>query len=546
METHAGEESAVECQPRSLGEAIGHLQQLLGDHPMGGNHDRMNVRSKAGKPLRCIILGAYTSQGAGVTKRTQQAAQDGILQAVMAMASFRGRRLPFSSVCITQNGQAPVHKDRNNEGPSSVIAFGQFKGGELLIQNDAGKKYIQTETEGQVRASSLQCKRCWNYFAVQKYHMVLPFTGERFSVSLYCCRNLKRLDTEDLARLAQWGFVLPQHLYENGDDPCGPSDDEVSALSNAPGIPCAFPFVTAADYACSEDMCSAEVPMSDLPSAPMPDQPSVSFRFPPGDRSALPLFAASAACIVPGSEGRSVKRTRSWNSGPPPRRASRRPLTLSQHITRVCSESSSPFGRFYQAGVVHVQNQRISAKPPDSGQEQAALFPMGFPYPQVFTPAVVPLSARRRQRYWATRRVQQFMNLMVAQWTWLSLGGPRRGLNSQMMGLPLSPMQRQCVAAQTVNVRTLCRVPLDSDASDESGAGGSKLQHLLQQLRVNRETKSYCVPQGSCPSQLPPITITLKAEGGQPCCAETCRSNRPPTTCCSQTVWCSVGRAECV
>eukprot|EP00971_Amphidinium_carterae_P272653 5411297-Amphidinium_carterae.2 len=141
------------------------------------------------------------------------------------------RALPFSSICITQNGQAPPHRDRNNSGMSSIVTCGTFRGGELLAEKEGGHKFIPIDGKASVSADAVQCRGSWNYFSAQRWHMVLPFRGERISVALYCCRNLGRLSRQEHARLVQLGFVLPPEHDNDAYSPCPP--DLIDDLAGA-------------------------------------------------------------------------------------------------------------------------------------------------------------------------------------------------------------------------------------------------------------------------------------------------------------------------
>ena len=67
---------------------------------------------------------------------------------------------------VNHNYRCNAHKDKNNQGTSVIVAFGDFTGGELRVENDVidinGKPY---EFDGSV------CE-----------HETLPFEGDRYSV----------------------------------------------------------------------------------------------------------------------------------------------------------------------------------------------------------------------------------------------------------------------------------------------------------------------------------------------------------------------------
>eukprot|EP00971_Amphidinium_carterae_P170056 3369557-Amphidinium_carterae.1 len=106
------------------------------------NHNRANVASASQRALPCVVLGAYTAQGAGITRATVQGIRSGLVPAVLMLLRTRTNALPFSSVAITHNAQAAPHRDRNNVGPSSIVSFGNFTGGELLQEWPGGNKFL--------------------------------------------------------------------------------------------------------------------------------------------------------------------------------------------------------------------------------------------------------------------------------------------------------------------------------------------------------------------------------------------------------------------
>eukprot|EP00971_Amphidinium_carterae_P267139 5299402-Amphidinium_carterae.1 len=66
---------------------------------------------------------------------------------------------------------------------------------------------------------------------------------------------------------------------------------------------------------------------------------------------------------------------------------------------------------------------------------------MGFPHPEVFLHASPPRSNRRRQRFWRTRKVKLLHNMIVAQWSWLAIGCPPRGMSGGNLCAPLTMSQ---------------------------------------------------------------------------------------------------------
>lgn len=81
--------------------------------------------------------------------------------------------ISFNSITVNQNYQATSHRDKNNVGESYLVAFGDYTGGELRIEEGA-EQGLHT-----VRHRPLTT----DFSKV--YHSVLPFEGNRYSLVFY-------------------------------------------------------------------------------------------------------------------------------------------------------------------------------------------------------------------------------------------------------------------------------------------------------------------------------------------------------------------------
>lgn len=80
---------------------------------------------------------------------------------------------PFTSITVNQNYQAAPHRDKNNQGKSFLVAFGDYTGGELEI--------LEGENKGIL---NIRCNPVIDDFS-KVLHAVRPFTGERISLVYY-------------------------------------------------------------------------------------------------------------------------------------------------------------------------------------------------------------------------------------------------------------------------------------------------------------------------------------------------------------------------
>lgn len=77
--------------------------------------------------------------------------------------------LVWNSIQCNQNYQCSPHKDRGNGGDSLIVGFGDYSGGELVIEG----------TEHDIRHTPII-----DDFTT-KTHYVLPFQGDRYSLVFY-------------------------------------------------------------------------------------------------------------------------------------------------------------------------------------------------------------------------------------------------------------------------------------------------------------------------------------------------------------------------
>lgn len=99
----------------------------------------------------------------------------------------------FTTIQINKNIMAPPHIDKNNVGPSYIIALGDFEGGNLVIE---GKEY--------------NIKNTFKKFDGRLGHWTTEFTGTRYSLIFFThtfkppCPSLRGIE------------VKTDGLYKNG------------------------------------------------------------------------------------------------------------------------------------------------------------------------------------------------------------------------------------------------------------------------------------------------------------------------------------------
>lgn len=79
--------------------------------------------------------------------------------------------IPWNAVTVNQNYQCLPHKDTNNVNDSWVVAFGDFSGGQLVVEG---------------LLFDIKHKPVFGDFS-RYLHSVMPFTGNRYSLVFHTC-----------------------------------------------------------------------------------------------------------------------------------------------------------------------------------------------------------------------------------------------------------------------------------------------------------------------------------------------------------------------
>eukprot|EP00971_Amphidinium_carterae_P047781 940900-Amphidinium_carterae.1 len=200
-ETFATGVTKVATASPQVAHAFQHCQAKLMGHSLPLAHGRTNVIDAMGSShLRSLTVGAYTTRGFGVTQATKQ--QIGLVACLHTLASTQPKKvyLPYLT-CTVSSGQASLHVDSNNEGLSVTISLGNFTGGELEIGGVPVKTHHQ-----------------WCQFDPKVPHRVLPYDGQRVSITFYAPRNAAGLLTQEHFRvLEKHGFPVKEWwIHHNG------------------------------------------------------------------------------------------------------------------------------------------------------------------------------------------------------------------------------------------------------------------------------------------------------------------------------------------
>jgi len=94
-------------------------------------------------------------------------------------------KIPFTSIQVNQNMTCAPHKDKGNIGVSAIVAFGDYSGGELVVE---GVKHNIKN-------------RIFLFDGSQEEHYTAPFSGERYSLVFHT-----------IAPQERWGGKVPSIL----------------------------------------------------------------------------------------------------------------------------------------------------------------------------------------------------------------------------------------------------------------------------------------------------------------------------------------------
>jgi len=96
--------------------------------------------------------------------------------------------IPFTSIQVNQNMTCAAHFDKGNIGVSAIVAFGDYSGGELIVEG------VKHDIKNKI----------FLFDGSAQEHYTAPFTGERYSLVYHT-----------IAPQERWGWVVPSILdYE--------------------------------------------------------------------------------------------------------------------------------------------------------------------------------------------------------------------------------------------------------------------------------------------------------------------------------------------
>jgi hypothetical protein len=160
------------------------------------NTSRKNISSK---PSQAFALGTVNYRGQkSLGGRTQGPSRwnkkfPELYSLVTKLIKLYKPNFQYTTIQVNKNIQSDPHVDKNNVGPSYIIALGDYTGGDLVIE---GERF--------------NIRNNWKWFNGTLGHWVEPFEGTRFSLVYFThtfkppCPSLRNVK------------VTTSGLYKNG------------------------------------------------------------------------------------------------------------------------------------------------------------------------------------------------------------------------------------------------------------------------------------------------------------------------------------------
>ena len=147
----------------------------------------------------------------------------------------------WSSVAVSCNQKAPIHRDIHNDGRYSnwLHGLGNYTGGELWVETQddrpGAKEVVQTTEDGRKLNGVVHATRhevvqfdpkCW--------HGTCAYQGNRYALTVYVCRGHQQATQAERVELQVCGFPLPEEEErEKEGNIVAQADDDAQAYAAA-------------------------------------------------------------------------------------------------------------------------------------------------------------------------------------------------------------------------------------------------------------------------------------------------------------------------
>lgn len=126
-------------------------------------------------------------------------------------AEFKKHGFGFSSINVNASYAAALHRDGNNEGPSFIKAFGDFKGGEINYwpTDDKTRGPVEKLCKRGDGMMTVDLSKNMLLFDGNRGHSVEDFQGERFSLVFFCTGLYHKANKTVKSELERCGICFP-------------------------------------------------------------------------------------------------------------------------------------------------------------------------------------------------------------------------------------------------------------------------------------------------------------------------------------------------
>eukprot|EP00929_Paragymnodinium_shiwhaense_P047967 TRINITY_DN24322_c0_g1_i1.p1 TRINITY_DN24322_c0_g1~~TRINITY_DN24322_c0_g1_i1.p1 ORF type:complete len:2197 (-),score=461.11 TRINITY_DN24322_c0_g1_i1:336-6926(-) len=207
---------------------------------------RQNVKPDGLPFIYAFPLGAVLSYSTGLCASTATRVWPNLTRLLCRLlhqhvdevdAGFR-----YTTIQLNKDYATKMHVDGNNHGPSYIIGFGDYTGGEVWVLDEDGdvpmqipvamRGYPHLQVGKTYMGRTFDCKNKWVRFNGNTPHGTLPFSGTRITMVFFARRGFMRMSAQTRQDLTTAGFRLPEADYMRMSTVLDESGSKVETTGN--------------------------------------------------------------------------------------------------------------------------------------------------------------------------------------------------------------------------------------------------------------------------------------------------------------------------
>ena len=181
---------------------------------------RVNVLPQGASSILTTTFGVLNDYARGPTLSRHSRKNLPLVRQLVQWTKSRFPGFPFTSIQLNNGYASAMHVDGNNEGPSIILALGEFKGGQVWAYDPSGLE--MREVTRKLRGfpdvqigEKLPGKIISIHNKPFKFDGTLPhatesFEGERYSLVFFVHRSWRRAAPAVVRELRDLGFPVPK------------------------------------------------------------------------------------------------------------------------------------------------------------------------------------------------------------------------------------------------------------------------------------------------------------------------------------------------